>query len=139
MTETPTWFTVRRATNRSDPSANGQWTVSKRTPHMLSRNRPPGWYAGDFPTREEAIEYGEAKGWTLVNNWAEAEALWEPLRHRAEEKRRVATERRAVSVEVRIGSELRYVTKEMAETLELLLRDHDELGICKAFTGGVVF
>lgn len=62
-----------------------------------------------------------------------------PLRRRAEEERRVATERRAVSVEVRIGSELRYVTKEMAETLELLLRDHDELGICKAFTGGVVF
>ncbi|QSM87530.1 hypothetical protein I3U44_17015 [Mycobacteroides abscessus subsp. bolletii] len=59
--------------------------------------------------------------------------------HQAEEERRFAAERRADLIEVRIGSELRYVPREMAETLELLLRDHDELGICKAFTGGVVF
>lgn len=139
MSDTPTWFTVRRATNRSDTSANGQWTVSKRTPRTLSRNRPPGWYAGDFPTREEAIEHGEGQGWTLVNNWAEAEALYAPVRHQAEEERRFAAERRADLIEVRIGSELRYVPREMAETLTLLLRYPDELGVCTAFAGGVVF
>lgn len=139
MAETPTWFTVRRATGRSDPSSNGEWTISKRTPQTLGRTRPPHWYGGDFATRAEAIEYGEAQGWTLVDNWAEANALYAPMLQSALERDRYAKERRADLIEVRVGSELRYVTREMAETLTLLLRTPDELGVCTAFAGGVVF
>lgn len=139
MAEAPTWFTVRRATGRSDPSANGEWTISKRTPHTLGRTRPLGWYGGDFATRAEAIEFGESQGWTLVANWAAAEALYVSVRQSAAERRRYAEERRADLIEVRVGSELRYVTREMAETLTLLLRYPDELGVCTAFAGGVVF
>lgn len=138
MPETLTWFTVRRADGRSDASSNNVWIISKRTPATLGQTRPPGWWAGDFTTREEAVDHGRAQGWTLVENWAQAEALYEPARRQAQEEHRYAAERRRDLIEIRIGSQLRYVPREMADTLTQLMRDHDEMGVCTAFSGGVV-
>ncbi len=42
-------------------------------------------------------------------------------------------------VEVRIGSELRYVTHEMENTLLMLMCRHDDKGVCPEFWGEVVF
>lgn len=132
------WFRVSRVVGRSDAATNGAWMISRRTPANLLDSRPHGWWGGDFAAKDEAIAHGEAKGWVLVANWAQAKAQAQP--YWAEQQAGAARSQAAREglVQVRVDSVVRWVTPAIAESLLLLLRTDDEYGTVRELRGGIV-
>ena len=67
----PVWFTTTRV-----PNTPGKWALRYRT--LGSMTGRSAW-AGDFDSREDAIQAGVDKGWVQVKDWKHAEDLAKPF------------------------------------------------------------
>ena len=73
--EKPVWLTVKRWTNFSQGYSHmidTPWTVRYHTLDSVRSGRRSHCDYTNYSNREEAIEAGHARGWTLVNTWKEA-------------------------------------------------------------------
>jgi hypothetical protein len=138
--EKPVWFTVKRWTNFSQGYSHmidTPWTVRYHTLDSVRSGRRSHCDFTNYSNREEAIEAGHARGWTLVNTWKEAEQLARPHLRKLRRAREAEAEARAGLIRITVGSPLdrinqpkvRYVSRELADHILEFLGEPDEHGV----------
>jgi hypothetical protein len=110
------WFKVSRTTDR-------RWMVSRRNISQLHMHRPPGWWGGEFDTKQEAIDYGSSQGWVLVENWDGAREHALTIRKTQREKTYRGTTLRNIRISEDLWIQAQIKAQQQSRTVSDVVRE----------------